>query len=247
MTTARIVLINTGSPSKWTAFDIPLSLMSDDKFEQPIFGANYMRGTVQPMYGLIPGPAKYKFWFMNGGCSKFLKAYHHIVNKLRAEMAKKTYNQTFVPQFASGNFQEQFVAFADANDPSVLYVSQPPVASQPQPMQSYLGGYTGPSYDPAAPPSYQPPYQPAAPSYQPPAPSYQPEPSYPPSVPSYQPSDPSVPFQQPIPPQQPEPPYQPGPVYNPGYPQLHQPDSIPAYNPPAAPRPNPYGSGPYQS
>lgn len=206
--------------------------MSDDKFEQPIFGANYMRGTVQPMYGLIPGPAKYKFWFMNGGCAKFLRAYHVIVDRLRAEMARHTYTQTFVPKFTSGNFQEQFVAFADANDPSVLYVSQPPVASQPQPMQSFLGGYAGPSYDPGAfaPPQAEPsvPAQPQPPSYQPPA--------YPPgSVPSYQPNPPGPLYQ----PEQPHVPSQ-----QPGYPQMQP---VPAYVPGSYnPMSNPYAPGPHQ-
>ena len=60
--------------------------MSNDKFEQPIFGANYcirvsmdckqvLSGEVPPLYGLIPVPALYKVWSMNGGCSKFLTIY----------------------------------------------------------------------------------------------------------------------------------------------------------------------------
>lgn len=221
--------------------------MGEDKFEQPIFGANYMRGTVKPMYGLIPGPAKYKFWFMNGGCSKFLKCYHYVVDKLRAEMRKQTFNQGYAPQFGSGNFQEQFVAFADANDPSTLYVSQPPVAPQPQPMQSYMGGYTGPTYVPGAVGNPQPAYQPppgAVPSYQSDAPpAYQPPPSgapgYPSMPPNYQPGyQPGPPVYQPGPPNyqpgyQPNPPtYQPGPSF-PG-------NAVPAYGAPYQPGPPGY-------
>jgi len=196
-----------------------------------------MRGTVQSMYGLIPGPAKYKFWFMNGGCSKFLKAYHVIVDRLRAEMARQTYTQTFVPQFPSGNFQEQFLAFADANDPSVLYVSQPPVASQAQPMQSYLGGYTGPTYNPASAPSHQP----SPPIYQPSAPSYQPMPSYPPSRPSFQqaPTYPplSAPYQQ-------APPYQHEQAYDPNFqPIPPTTTTVPTYHPTGTTQPNPYYQG----
>lgn len=213
LTTARMVLINTESNPKWYAFDIPLALMSDDKFEQPIFGANYIRGKVQPMYGLIPGPASYKIWFMNGGCSKFLKAYHHIVDKVRAAMHQPGHAMGYAPQFSSGNFQENFVAFADANDPSVLYVSQPPVADKPQPMQAYINGQPSMSapIPPRPAPSYVPPpnYAPAPnygppPSYAPPPtyapqPGYGPVPAYPPPQTGYQ-QAPGMPMQ-PIPPQ----------------------------------------------
>lgn len=230
--------------------------MSDDKFEQPIFGANYMRGTVQPMYGLIPGPAKYKFWFMNGGCSKFLKAYHYIVDKLRMEMKKPNYAPGIGSQFELGNLQEQLVAFADANDPSVLYVSQPPVASEPQPMQNYLIGQTGPTYVPGAPsssPSYNPVIEPTyppstGPAYHPPSgPAYHPgpAPAYSPGAgPIYQPSPASYnPSYQPgFSPSQPSPPYQPGPhTYQPdpshGYPTGYPQNETPQQNPYA---PNPY-------
>jgi hypothetical protein len=44
LTTNRIVLINTKNMAKsdFKAFDVPLALLFKEKFNQPIFGANYL-------------------------------------------------------------------------------------------------------------------------------------------------------------------------------------------------------------
>lgn len=51
LTTNRLVLMNTkgSNQDKLKAFDLPLALMYDDGFEQPIFGANYWRGKCKPL------------------------------------------------------------------------------------------------------------------------------------------------------------------------------------------------------
>lgn len=52
LTTHRILLINDSSKDKLKCFELPLHFMFKESFEQPIFGANYIKGTVKP---LIPG------------------------------------------------------------------------------------------------------------------------------------------------------------------------------------------------
>jgi len=45
MTTARMVFVNEKHESKaFKSFDIPFSLLSKEKFKQPIFGSNYIEG-----------------------------------------------------------------------------------------------------------------------------------------------------------------------------------------------------------
>jgi hypothetical protein len=74
VTTARLVLINTKNPKdSFKAFDLPLALTHTEKFNQPIFGANYWSGTCKPLYSMIPDDAHFKIWFMEGGCGAFLK------------------------------------------------------------------------------------------------------------------------------------------------------------------------------
>ena len=42
LTTARIVCLNNKN-SAFKAFDLPLALTYNESFEQPIFGANYIK------------------------------------------------------------------------------------------------------------------------------------------------------------------------------------------------------------
>jgi WW domain-binding protein 2 len=65
------------------AFDIPLALMFKEKFNQPIFGANYLSCSTKPMFNSLPNDASVKIWFMEGGCGKFLKLFRATVGKIR--------------------------------------------------------------------------------------------------------------------------------------------------------------------
>jgi hypothetical protein len=77
LTTNRLVLINTKNMGKsdLKAFDVPLALTYKEKFEQPIFGANYLACSTKPLFNSLPSDAHLKIWFMEGGCGKFLKSY----------------------------------------------------------------------------------------------------------------------------------------------------------------------------
>jgi hypothetical protein len=57
LTTNRIILLNKNAKANDTlkSFDLPLCLMFKESFEQPIFGANYIKGTVKPLHpGSLP-------------------------------------------------------------------------------------------------------------------------------------------------------------------------------------------------
>jgi len=140
LTTARLVLVNTSSPHKWKAFDIPLAYLYNDKFQQPVFGSNYLEGKTTPLYNLIPGDAHFKIWFTAGGCTKFLRVFHDLVHKMRAFKSQNVTGKVnnYVSQFGNGNFQSQYVAFSESNDPSTLFVTQPPVNNQYSHMQQHF-------------------------------------------------------------------------------------------------------------
>lgn len=169
LTTARLVFVNKGS-GPMQSFDIPLALMSGEKFQQPIFGANYVEGNVQPLYGLIPSDAHFKLKFMSGGASTFLKLFYNIAHQIRHNRGRGP-DQRFLETVSSGRLRE--AAYMDPNDPSVLYVSQPaqpqpasnpnyyfpnapPVYPQSPPPSDYSGASSGPVYipPPGAPPQY---------------------------------------------------------------------------------------------
>jgi len=65
--------------------DLPLALMFKENFIQPVFGANYIEGWVQPLSsGKLPGNIKFKIWFKEGGSVViFLKIWRFCLKKLR--------------------------------------------------------------------------------------------------------------------------------------------------------------------
>ena len=92
LTTHRIVLVKKDykQADSFKAFDLPLALMFAESFEQPIFGANYIKGTVKPLNpGSLPSDPKFKMWFMEGGCGKFLKSWRYCLGKLRENSGRQ--------------------------------------------------------------------------------------------------------------------------------------------------------------
>ena len=125
--------------SDFKSFDIPLLSLSNEKFEQPIFGSNYLSGndsiiilsqntkiylgTVKPIYGLLPGDTTFKLWFTSGGCQTFLNCFCRVVDQIR-KGGRGGPDKRFIDQVRLGQFAGQ-KGFVDPNDPSVIYVSQP--------------------------------------------------------------------------------------------------------------------------
>lgn len=128
LTSARLVFVSKSfnSGEYFKSFDIPLALMRNLKFEQPIFGSNYLELTVMPLYGLIPAPAGVKIWFTKGGCDKFLRIFDaakaQVASQLRA--GRMAHDQDFNQKIRNGFFANNS-AFQDPNDPTFVYVQQP--------------------------------------------------------------------------------------------------------------------------
>ena len=137
LTTLRMVFVvskkvSLGDGMFFEAFDLPLTTLSEDKFNQPIFGANNLTGKVEPIVGGgLPGPATFKLIFKEGGCGTFLHFY------LRARREIKTGGGRLGSLAASGNLRMESAAFVDPNDPTVIFVVQPAVAVADIPAASY--------------------------------------------------------------------------------------------------------------
>jgi hypothetical protein len=68
LTTARIVFVSDKFlKDHFKSFDIPVANMHHEKFQQPIFGSNYLEGDVKPLHNLLPGETHFKLWFKSGG------------------------------------------------------------------------------------------------------------------------------------------------------------------------------------
>lgn len=93
LTTHRVIFNNKNSKDALQSFSAPFISMSDVELEQPVFGANYIRGKIRAQpngnftgktfpvitFFLIlrrnfPGETKFKLSFKSGGCIDFGQA-----------------------------------------------------------------------------------------------------------------------------------------------------------------------------
>ncbi len=124
LTSCRVICINKKN-SAFKAFDLPLSLISNEGFAQPIFGANYIHGTCQPLLNSLPGNINFKIWFMTGGCGTFAPAYLRMVASCRRNKGRGAEQSAY--NFYQNSGQRK-TAYIDPNDPSVIYLQQPEIS-----------------------------------------------------------------------------------------------------------------------
>ena len=119
-----MVCINKKTNSLFKAFDIPLAYIFNEKFEQPIFGSNYIKGTVKPLFNLLPGNTHFKIWFTEGGFGTFVPGVFNLINSIKKNNYRGIDNK-LLTSISSGTFSK--TAYVDPNDPSVIYLEQPEI------------------------------------------------------------------------------------------------------------------------
>ncbi len=124
LTSCRVICLNKKN-SAFKAFDLPLSLISNEGFAQPIFGANYLHGTCKPLLNSLPGDINFKIWFMSGGCGTFAPAYLKMVASCRRNKGRGAEQSAY--NFYQNQGQRK-TAYIDPNDPSVIYLQQPEIS-----------------------------------------------------------------------------------------------------------------------
>uniref|UniRef100_K3X0E3 GRAM domain-containing protein n=1 Tax=Globisporangium ultimum (strain ATCC 200006 / CBS 805.95 / DAOM BR144) TaxID=431595 RepID=K3X0E3_GLOUD len=131
-TTQRIIFVaERGSMQHglfFEAFEIPLMDMTDEKFNQPIFGACSISGVVKPRND-ESAPFSWKIIFDNGGTGVVLPVFLKLLEKRKKQgtwccwLGQKSPPQATIIDM---NFvQNQKRAFVDPNDPTVIYIAQP--------------------------------------------------------------------------------------------------------------------------
>jgi hypothetical protein len=127
LTSARLVFVTKNYTTDYfKSFDLPLALMRNLKFEQPIFGSNYLDLQINPLYGLIPAPGHVKIWFTKGGCDKFLRLFDVAKGQVAQQLkqGRMAHDNDFNQKIRTGFFANNN-AYQDPNDPTYVYVQQP--------------------------------------------------------------------------------------------------------------------------
>lgn len=141
MTTRRITFVckkvTTTRGVSLAAFDLPFTFISGEKFNQPIFGANYLSGIVAPVPGMgLPQPGKFRLTFNNGGVGTFLRFFFIMMDQARRAASASSGSAAAAPVWdptppdvaeavRSGAFAREQQAYVDPTDPTTLFIAQP--------------------------------------------------------------------------------------------------------------------------
>lgn len=122
LSTLRMVFVAEGRPgASFSAFDLPLATTSDEKFNQPIFGANNMTGTNPPLDGTgLTADIKWCISFRNGGVGTFLPFFFGLLGEMRTRMSRPQAAAEAIPASVAQSMVQQ--AFVDPSDPTKFYV-----------------------------------------------------------------------------------------------------------------------------
>jgi hypothetical protein len=124
LTTVRICFVLDRPTPSFAAFDIPLEGISGERFQQPIFGANYLQLSVAPVPGRgLSAPAAVKLTFNQGGCNTFLRLFFGLMQRVHAESAARA--ALLAASSVQSFLEEVQAAYIDPSDPSVIYLTQP--------------------------------------------------------------------------------------------------------------------------
>ncbi|SOV81609.1 conserved Plasmodium protein, unknown function [Plasmodium sp. gorilla clade G3] len=125
LTSSRLVFVkneHSKTNANFAGVEFPLSLIEKPKFEQPVFGLNYLSGIIKPLIdhpNSLKSACKWNLVFLNGQCSSFLNIFFKVY-----EAAKKNR-----PLVGLNEFNEHFFsnsnAYVDPNDPTFLYINEP--------------------------------------------------------------------------------------------------------------------------
>ncbi|XP_055694461.1 WW domain-binding protein 2 [Lutzomyia longipalpis] len=95
LTTHRMIFNNNKSSDPMQSFSFPFVSINDVEVEQPVFGANYIKGKVRAQEnGNFVGEAKFKLLFKAGGAIDFAQAMLRAV-----QMARRHYHHDAPPPY----------------------------------------------------------------------------------------------------------------------------------------------------
>ena len=130
LTNMRIVFhcSSKHNPKDFIGYQADLAEITNPSFEQPIFGANYLKIEARPRHLGDPGDT-FRITFNKGGAGTFLT----ILNELMTQVSRSSIVTTSHPNQPpiAAVYTPTNIGYIDPSDPSIVYVQQPMVASAP--------------------------------------------------------------------------------------------------------------------
>jgi|TARA_B110000208_G_scaffold23862_1_gene30524 hypothetical protein len=116
---------------RFVSFDVPLAAITDEAFNQPVFGANSLTGCVAAVVGggLPRGcTAAFTFEFNEGGVGAFLPVLIKVLSEARRlarAAAPPSSRSSRAAHFSAMLSGFSGAAFSDPSDPTVIFLTQP--------------------------------------------------------------------------------------------------------------------------
>jgi hypothetical protein len=120
-----------GTRANMDAFDIPLATLTNESFNQPIFGANNLTGTSPPLpESVCDQDIHWTFTFKSGGVGTFLPIFFGLLREMRRHMNAERRGESAdavpvavaVPAVVVAEIVN--AAYVDPSDPTKLYVQE---------------------------------------------------------------------------------------------------------------------------
>jgi len=152
LTTHRVIFTNKDAKDTLQSFSMPFFTMKELELEQPVFGANYIKGKVKAESGgNWEGEGRFKMWFNKGGAIEFGQAMLHA-GKLASRYAPPQ-PPVYSPPTA-GYYMAPPPAYAPPTGPAYAFVPYQTFPSAPPANSVYM--YEAPPPYPGIDPSLTP-------------------------------------------------------------------------------------------
>uniref|UniRef100_A0A1A9WSP7 GRAM domain-containing protein n=1 Tax=Glossina brevipalpis TaxID=37001 RepID=A0A1A9WSP7_9MUSC len=107
LTSHRMIFNNKKVGDLLQSFSAPFIAMKDVELEQPVFGANYIKGKVRAQpNGNFVGEVKFKLHFRTGGAIEYGMALLRAAKTAQSNLRNDSYNDDPPPYTPSGNWYE---------------------------------------------------------------------------------------------------------------------------------------------
>ncbi|KMZ74790.1 hypothetical protein ZOSMA_122G00580 [Zostera marina] len=137
----RMVFVADKPVGNFTAFDMPLLYIHEEKFNQPIFFCNNITGLVEPVvpedqHRALYSTHSFKILFKEGGCGTFIPLFLNLIASVRQYNQYQAHLAAEAPrvdplQAAQTPVEEMMrKAYVDPNDPTTIFLQQPREGSE---------------------------------------------------------------------------------------------------------------------
>ena len=120
------------------SFEMPLSNIYGEAYNQPFFGRNFLSGTCQSLFASPLGKVTFRIWFKANDCGTIVPALYNLLDSLRHNQ-NRTHDKHIINGLKNGDFNSIFAI--DPKDPSFIYTTQPEAIPLPKSIsQSVIPG-----------------------------------------------------------------------------------------------------------